>query len=569
MSLNLLLKSGANPLITDNNGNNVLHLALQNNNIDIIKFLIDKIPLNFLTNNNETILQLALSYGRYDIFTLLIKKKINLNNQEKEYGLAIIHQSIINNNPTITKLIIDNGADINLQDYHGNTALIYSINDVLIEQINILILCSELNYNLTNINGNTGLHIILENIDNFPENIIKIFIENTNLNIQNNDGNTCLHLLNKDLLKKYENIFEKKELNIFIKNNNNKTPDVNNINIIVNSYYNSLLKHKNNLVLDWEKECDKNNNEIKCKEKIKETINKEHRSIPKYNDSDLIFDSGIFVNVCYYTGASIDILFGLLYLYQEFNYINLIIDYPLTHNTELENYFKSLGINYNYKLDFCNFEINWSFQKIIYPTYFDYEIKNKIKNNSYIIIPIGIETVIGSHANILFYDVKNKIIERFDPSGAYEPKNLNYNAELLDNILEKKFKEFDDITFIRPKDYLPTIGLQILENIEEYKSKRIGDPNGFCGVWCIWWIYHKLKNINIDSKTLIDKLIKEIKFQNMSFKNVIRNFSKNISDLRDTFLQKYNSDINDFIIGNYTNELLIKLEKDIINFIIR
>ena len=87
-------------------------------------------------------------------------------------------------------------------------------------------------------------------------------------------------------------------------------------------------------------------------------IIKENRSIPKLKDYDnLVLDNGIFVNTCYYTGSSIDILFGLLFLYNKFknNNLNLIIDYPLTVNTELENYFKSLGINYNYKLDFCNF----------------------------------------------------------------------------------------------------------------------------------------------------------------------------------------------------------------------
>jgi hypothetical protein len=59
------------------------------------------------------------------------------------------------------------------------------------------------------------------------------------------------------------------------------------------------------------------------------------------------------------------------------------------------------------------------------------------------------------------------------------------------------FKQFDsNIIFVKPHEYLPVIGFQILENIDNNKCKRIGDPNGFCGVWCIWWIYHKMKNCN-------------------------------------------------------------------------
>jgi hypothetical protein len=328
------------------------------------------------------------------------------------------------------------------------------------------------------------------------------------------------------------------------------------------------------LIIDWEKKCANNelqkNNDNECKKIIKDIILTQNRSIPMIDDYNLVLDSGIFVNSCFYTGAPIDVLFGLLFLYNKFKNkeLNIICDYPLTINKELETYLTSLGINYNYKLDFCNFEIMWSFQKMIIPTYFDHDIKIKIKNSKIIIIPIGIETNLGAHANILFYDVTKKIIERFEPNGFNAPIGLNYNHILLDKLLEIKFKKIDpDIKFIKPSDYLPFIGFQMLENFGDNTVKRIGDPNGFCGVWCIWWIYHKLKNLTINSKDLAIKLIKEIKFKNINFKILIRNFSKNISDLRDSFLIKYDLDINYFMAGNYNPSILNNLEKDIINFI--
>jgi len=135
-------------------------------------------------------------------------------------------------------------------------------------------------------------------------------------------------------------------------------------------------------------------------------------------------------------------------------------------------------------------------------------------------------------------------------------------------LLEKFFKNIDSkIKLIKPNEYLPIIGFQILENTDSLSINRIGDPNGFCGVWCIWWIYHKIKNINIDTYLLADILIKEIKFKNNSFKTIIRNFSNNITELRDSFLKKYNLNINDFASEKYDNKLIIKLEKDIINYI--
>ena len=55
--------------------------------------------------------------------------------------------------------------------------------------------------------------------------------------------------------------------------------------------------------------------------------------------------------------------------------------------------------------------------------------------------------------------------------------------------------------------------------------------------------------------------------KNISFKTLIRNFTKSITDLRDDLLKKHKIDINDFIVGNYTSDILNKLEKDIIKLI--
>jgi ankyrin repeat protein len=573
--LEILLKYNADPLLKNASGLNSIHLALLLNRERIFKYLIDKVELTFLSNKNETILQMALSNQNLNLINYLITKNINLDNQEKEYGLTALHLSIIYNYKSITEKLINNSANINIQDDYGNSALMYAVSNLLFDQMNILLKYSYLNYNLTNINGETALHILLKK--NEKKELNK-FIENTDLNIQDNEGNTCLYLLTKN--NEFNKNLQNKILNIFIKNNNNESvydlikDDKYKIEIIINSFYKNLQDNKEKLLIDWEIWCStkenqklKNITENKCKENIRDIILKEHRSIPLVKDINLFLDNGIFVNTCYYTGEPIDILFGLLFLYETFREknLNLILDYPLTENKELEKHLESMGSNYNYLLDFCNFEIKWSFQKLILPTYFKYEIIKKIKNSEYIVIPIGIQTTNGSHANILFYDVKTSSIERFEPNGKNYPKGFNYNPVLLDKLIEDLFIEFDSkIKYYKPNDYLPLIGFQILENINGTHCKRIGDPNGFCGVWCIWWIYHKMKNLKIDSKELAEKLIKEVKFKNISFKTLIRNFSKKISDIRDEYLKKNNMDINDFIVGNYEKGDLDNLEKAIL-----
>ena len=144
---------------------------------------------------------------------------------------------------------------------------------------------------------------------------------------------------------------------------------------------------------------------------------------------------------------------------------------------------------------------------------------------------------------------------------------LNYNPTLLDSLLENKFVDYN-LTLIKPQDFLPTIGFQILENLEESRCKRLGDPNGFCGVWCTWWAYHRIKNPNISNKELAVSLIQIIKIENKSFKNLIRNFSYYIVEVRDNLLKKFHVDINDWMVSNLKDDTINLLEKEILNNII-
>jgi hypothetical protein len=82
-------------------------------------------------------------------------------------------------------------------------------------------------------------------------------------------------------------------------------------------------------------------------------------------------------------------------------------------------------------------------------------------------------------------------------------------------------------------------------------NKKIGDPNGFCGAWSLWWVYMRIKNENISREKLFIQLVKNIRRNNLSFKNVIRSFSKLIIDLRDNLLKKVSLDINKWLNDDF------------------
>ena len=582
----LLLNNNTDILINNNQNINAFHICIQYGRLKFFIELVNRIPtLDFYTSNNESILQFALIKEQYDFIPIILKKKININSQDNVNGLTALHHAIIKNQKNIVIDIINYGANLNIQDYYGQTSLSYAISEKY-DDIILLLLKYNPYFDLTDIDGNTPLHLYLDT-EYINKDILEILILKTNLNIQNNNGITCLkRLIDLYLFVPYKHILVKKELNFYIQDHTEHDMsyifnDSEILKIAIDSYYNIIMNKKDNLIDDWEKWCSnelldklkllktgKNTSEDICKNKIKDAILNEKRSYPKFSNLNLELDNGIFVNTCYYTGLPIDIMASLVFLHQTFNKnkFGLILDYPLTINEPLEKYYQKLGIDYPYKLEFSNCEIIWSFQKIFYPTFFDFEIQKKINEYNYLAIPIGIELINGAHANILFIDNINKTIERFEPNGINNPVGLNYNPALLDNILENKFSDYK-LKYIRPSEYLPSIGFQILENIEGEKCKRLGDPNGFCGVWCIWWVYHRMKNIKINNKDLVNYLIQHIKFYNKSFKNIIRNFSQYIADVRDGLLKKVNIDINDWIVGNTNLNQINIIEKEVFKLI--
>ena len=557
---------------------NAIFQIIELNRIDMLKYIIHN-NLDIYNDNHESLLQIAFIRQHFDIINLLLNtNKININNQDANYGLTLLHQSIIENNLTLFNKLLELNVDINIQDYYGNTILHYIFIEKHYHFLKIL-LNKDILYNHYNYNGDIPLHILLNQQYKLSEikHELIIIIQHSDLNYQNNQGITCLMLLNKfNMLDLCYDILIKKQLNFFLKDNDNNVIKItdNIIDISINSYYNQLIKYKDKLDT-WEKQCGNIKlSELTCKNKIKHLIINEKRSIPKFQLMNLILDNGTLMNTCYYTGFPIDILFGLLLLKQDFPDIGLIIDYPLTINKELENYYKKIGNDYPYKLEFCNIEIIWSYQQLFFPSYFDTLFNKKIKEHKYIVIPIGIELSNGAHANILFIDNVNKTIERFEPNGSNTPIGFNYNHNLLDSLLQSKFNSINynsiNYKYLTPSDYLPVIGFQMFENMETKICKKIGDPNGFCGVWSTWWAYQRMLNINntnINNANVAFELIKYIKFDNIKFKTVIRNFSNKITEIRDKYLGKYKIDINDWVNNNYSHDIIDSLEQDVIKLL--
>jgi len=110
----------------------VIFDAIDNDNIDTIKYLINCPEMNSVNDKSYTPLMYAVYYGKLEIFQMLIKSKtvdINMRSKSNETALLLAIKAF--NHPfskgNIYFLIIESliliGADVNFSNINGETAL--------------------------------------------------------------------------------------------------------------------------------------------------------------------------------------------------------------------------------------------------------------------------------------------------------------------------------------------------------------------------------------------------------------------------------------------------------------
>ena len=603
-------------------GESYLHLIIKYKCYDMLDYIFYKII-------EQNIFKELLNYVEYKYnFTILHYIAINLDYRSLE---------IISNHDLLSLL---NG---NIQDISGNIFYHYFINNLInlkkltfeitnnIININTLFKKINFNINLYNIDGNTPSHIFFSNINFFSNNNLNILInwitEKSSMNIQNFNGESIFYLIIKNnYWKQINNILIKKKLDIFIIADDYKTifdyiekNDYNKfLKMIVNSYLYQLSNKKSSFewIDYWDNRCKKivkynelnetelnllknlnikKSNENICFDIIKTKIDK---SIEQFIENKNFFELSSFpvsnkfakliseyptVIVSTFSGSTIDVLSGLIYLINKFekikkNYLITSIEFIKNNdniidckNSKINPLNKSIN-NSNYICEIIGFELLWINKNIFFPSdndiNIDYILKFIIKNKNdgyrWFVIPIGIEIRNYSHANYLLFDIEKMEVERFEPHGAYPPNNLNYDPDLLDSTLIDYLNNLGfKFNYFKPIDYLPKIGFQIKE-INELNSDYIGDPNGFCALWCIWWTDIRLLNPDLERKKLVKLLNKELINGKYSYKKLIRDYSYYIINIRDNILLKANTNINEWI-----NDIITEKNIELLNLTIK
>lgn len=104
-----------------------LFKIITDGNLDAVKEAINESNINVLNVNNMSLLQEALKNKQDDIALYLIEKGINVNNQDYQGQIALHYIAVYKNDLKVARSIIQNGADIDIKDKFGNSALWTSI----------------------------------------------------------------------------------------------------------------------------------------------------------------------------------------------------------------------------------------------------------------------------------------------------------------------------------------------------------------------------------------------------------------------------------------------------------
>lgn len=140
---------------------------------------------------------------------------------------------------------------------------------------------------------------------------------------------------------------------------------------------------------------------------------------------------------------------------------------------------------------------------------YDKLIRNCVdeKDKRFIVIPLELWGVYNgkpaNHSNILIYDKKTNVMERFDPWG--NSTWSVYKPQLLDKKLKEYFSTFfDNLKFITP-ELICDRRLQGIAEKYAYDEKGIELP-GFCSIWSFAYTYLRLLHPDNTHKEIIDMM---------------------------------------------------------------
>jgi ankyrin repeat protein len=235
----------------DQNGNNILDLALADPNLKVhaesarTLILADAVPANrvnsiytyfapavlnanynYRINDGITPLHAASRGGHIGFMEFLIEQGADVNIKNAS-GSTPLHEAVRSGKIDAIKKLLTHNVDINAQDARGNSVLHLAIRDVPLdthrEIVNILLAQPGINPSLWDEYGDSPLHATIT-LNKDPE-IIKVLLKKgSDVNVRNIEGKTPLYMAIEQNRPQYVSVLLEGNSNLFAADNSGVTP---------------------------------------------------------------------------------------------------------------------------------------------------------------------------------------------------------------------------------------------------------------------------------------------------------------------------------------------------------
>ncbi|ORX85768.1 ankyrin [Anaeromyces robustus] len=165
--------------------------SVANKNYEVAKRLLRREYVNIQSSDDKsTALIYAAEDGCSDMVKLLLKNGALINIQNTKGTTALI-AATLDGHSNVVKILMDNGADVNIQDNRRNTALIVASQEGHAETVETLLRHKKIKVNIQNINGSTAL-ILAAGWNHIK--VVELLLKrpDVNVNIQSTEGATAL-----------------------------------------------------------------------------------------------------------------------------------------------------------------------------------------------------------------------------------------------------------------------------------------------------------------------------------------------------------------------------------------
>jgi hypothetical protein len=127
--------------------------------------------------------------------------------------------------------------------------------------------------------------------------------------------------------------------------------------------------------------------------------------------------------------------------------------------------------------------------------------------------------------------------------------------------------------YVRPENYLNRTKFQTLSLGDHYEFKNLGDPEGYCLAWCYWFLELKLKNPDMNEKTLVENALDEIikiakPNDDNPLLNYIRNYAKHLDNEKNNVLKSMEIDEHDLYRLSYDSEKLATIRQYVDKYVV-